>query len=120
MSKRTVNSEAFRTTMPQVWRMEGWVKFIEIGNQSFLIEFQKLEDREKVLGGRPWFFNRSLLTLQEVDDTVSINRVQFRYKSFWVQLYNLPLPSMNEEIGAQFAASIGHVIRVKTKLDGLA
>ncbi|XP_042962703.1 uncharacterized protein LOC122296978 [Carya illinoinensis] len=118
MVERTVNIEAFRTTMSQVWRLDGWVRFIEIGDQSFIIEFQKLEDKDKFLGGRPWFFDRSLLSLQEVDDTVSINKTQFSYKPFWVQLHNLPLATMNEEVGTQFAASIGHVIRVETELDG--
>ncbi|XP_042954408.1 uncharacterized protein LOC122290790 [Carya illinoinensis] len=118
MAERTVNSEAFKTTMSQVWRLEGWVRFIEIGDQSFIIEFQKLEDKDKVLGGRPWFLDRSLLSLQEVDETISINRIQFRYEPFWVQLHNLTLATMNEEVGAQFAASTGHVILVETKLDG--
>ncbi|XP_042962496.1 uncharacterized protein LOC122296768 [Carya illinoinensis] len=118
MVERPVNSEAFRTTMSQVWRLDGWIRFIEIGDQSFIIEFQKLEDKDKVLGGRPWFFDRCLLSLQEVDDTVSINKTQFRYEPFWVQLHNLPLATMNEEVGSQFAASIGHVIRVETESDG--
>lgn len=67
-----------------------------------------------------WFFDRSLLTLQEIDDAVSINGLKFRYEPFWVQLHKLPLATMNEKVGEQFAASIGHVIRVEAELDGRA
>ncbi|KAF5471784.1 hypothetical protein F2P56_008554 [Juglans regia] len=54
--------------MSQIWRLEGWVTFKEHGEQCFLIEFQKIEDKERVLSGRPWFFDRHLLTMMEVDD----------------------------------------------------
>ncbi|XP_041004014.1 uncharacterized protein LOC121249369 [Juglans microcarpa x Juglans regia] len=106
--------------MSQVWRLEGWVRFKEVGGQSFLIEFQQVTNKEKVLSGRPWFFDRNLVTLQEVDDSVSINSMHFKFEPFWVQLHNLPLATMTEEVGNQFGASIGHVIRVDAEFDGLA
>ncbi|XP_042962402.1 uncharacterized protein LOC122296666 [Carya illinoinensis] len=120
MVDKNVNSEAFRVTMSQIWRLEGWVRFKELGDQSFLIEFQKMMDKEKVLGGRTWFFDRCLLAIQEVDETQSINALQFRYEPFWVQLHNLPLVTVTETFGEEFAASIGPVIRVEAGSDGRA
>ncbi|XP_042968938.1 uncharacterized protein LOC122301595 [Carya illinoinensis] len=120
LSEKGVNNEAFRTTMSQVWRLEGWVRFKDLGDLSFLIEFQWLSDKEKVLSGRPWFFDRHLLALVEVDEAVSIVGVQFNYEPFWVQLHNLPLAAMTEAVGEEFGSSIGHVIRVEAESDGLA
>ncbi|XP_042939500.1 uncharacterized protein LOC122274531 [Carya illinoinensis] len=56
----------------------------------------------------------------EVDGTASINELHFAYEPFWVQLHNLPLATMTEELGEQFAESIGNVIRVDTEADGRA
>ncbi|XP_042958117.1 uncharacterized protein LOC122293665 [Carya illinoinensis] len=120
LSDKGINNEAFRTTMSQVWRLEGWVRFKDLGDQRFLIEFQRLTDKEKVLSGRPWFFDRNLLNLLEVDETVSIAGLQFKFEPFWVQLHNMPLTSMTEELGEAFGTSIGHVIRVEAEFDGLA
>ncbi|XP_042972989.1 uncharacterized protein LOC122304790 [Carya illinoinensis] len=120
MAEKLVNSEAFHITMSQLWRLEGWVSFKELGDQSFLIEFQKVKDKEKVLAGRPWFFDRCLLAIQEVDESQSINALQFCYEPFWVQLHNLPLVTMTETFGEEFAASIGPVIRVDAGSDGRA
>ncbi|XP_042969037.1 uncharacterized protein LOC122301714 [Carya illinoinensis] len=120
LSEKGVNNEAFRNTMTQVWRLEGWVRFKDLNDQCFLIEFQKMQDKEKVLSGRPWCFDRNLLTLQEVDAKTSINATQFRYEPFWVQCHNLPLAVMNEDIGEKLGNCIGHVIRVDTDSDGLA
>ncbi|XP_041017882.1 uncharacterized protein LOC121260096 [Juglans microcarpa x Juglans regia] len=120
LTKKSVNNEAFRVTMSQIWKLEGWVIFKELGEQCFLIEFQKLIDKDRVLSGCPWFFDRHRLTMMEVDETISIHALQFRFEPFWVQLHNLPLATMTEEFGQQFAGSIGHVIRVEAEADGRA
>ncbi|XP_041010287.1 uncharacterized protein LOC121254353 [Juglans microcarpa x Juglans regia] len=120
MADRGINSEAFRVTISQVWRLEGWVKFKDIGDLRFLIEFQLLSDKEKVLGGRPWFFNRNLVSLQEIDETIPLNSVKFQFEPFWVQLHGLPLAAMSEEIGENLASSIGHVLHVEADSDGMA
>lgn len=39
LSEKSVNSEAFRINMSQIWRLEGWVCFKELGDHCFLIEF---------------------------------------------------------------------------------
>ncbi|XP_041020491.1 uncharacterized protein LOC121262146 [Juglans microcarpa x Juglans regia] len=117
---KIVHNEAFGTTMSQLWRLGGWVRFKDLNDQCFRIEFQQVQDKEKVLSIRPWCFDRNLLTLQEVDENVSINAMQFRYEPFWIQCHNLPLAAMTEDIGEQFGSSLGHVIRVDVESDGSA
>ncbi|XP_042979843.1 uncharacterized protein LOC122310019 [Carya illinoinensis] len=106
--------------MSQIWRLEGWVRFKDLNEQCFLIEFQSKKDKEKILSGRPWCFDRNLLTLQEVDESMSINAVNFQYEPFWVQCYNVPLAAMNEKIGEKIGKCLGHVIRVDVDSDGSA
>ncbi|XP_042979953.1 uncharacterized protein LOC122310122 [Carya illinoinensis] len=120
LSEKGVNNEPFRITMSQIWRLNGWVKFKYLNEQVFLIEFQSEQDLRKVLGGRPWVFDRNLLTLQEVNENESINALQFRYEPFWVQCHNFPLTAMNETIGEKSGSSFGHVVWVESDSDGLA
>lgn len=75
LTEKGINREVFTITMSQVWRLEGWVRFKEVGDHRFIIEFQWLADKEKVLSGRLWFFDRNLLTFQEVDGSVPANAV---------------------------------------------
>lgn len=51
ISNRGFNKEAFHTTMPQVWKLEGWIKFIKVGDSRFIMEFQMSVNKEKVLHG---------------------------------------------------------------------
>ncbi|XP_042974643.1 uncharacterized protein LOC122306275 [Carya illinoinensis] len=120
LTKKDINSEAFRSTMSQVWRLEGWVKFKELGDHKFLIEFQLLVDKEKVLGGRPWFFDRNLVSFLEMDEDDSLNAIRFQFEPFWVQLHGLPWGAMTEEVGIHLGLSVGHVIRVDVDSDGVA
>lgn len=84
MTDKGFNQEAFGITISQVWRPEGWVKFKEMEDHMFLIEFQKLPDKERVLAGRPWFFDRILLSLQEVDEAIPIDAMQVNFEPFWI------------------------------------
>lgn len=79
-----------------------------------------MANKDKILSGCPWFFYRSLLTLLEVDETISINALHFGFEPFWVRLHNLPLATMTKKVGEQFAASISHVIKVEAEVDGCA
>ncbi|XP_042983200.1 uncharacterized protein LOC122312612 [Carya illinoinensis] len=120
LSEKGVNNEAFRVTMSQIWRLQGWVRFKDLNEQCFLIEFQQIQDKERVLSSRPWFFDRNLITIQEVDENVSLNVLKFQYEPFWVQCHNLPLAAMTEEVGEDFGSSLGHVIRVDADSNGSA
>lgn len=39
MARKGMSNEAFRVTMSQIWRLEGWVKFKDLGEHRFFIEF---------------------------------------------------------------------------------
>ncbi|KAG6713755.1 hypothetical protein I3842_05G169600 [Carya illinoinensis] len=110
LTEKGINSEAFR----------GWVKFKELGDFKFLIEFQFLGDKEKVLGGRPWFFDRNLVSFLEFDEDVLLNDILFRFEPFWIQLHGLPWGAMTDEVGRQLGSSVGHAIRVDADSDGVA
>lgn len=69
--------------------------------------------------GRPWFFDKWLLSLQEFDGNKSGNDVAFSTEPFWVQIHNLPLASMTREVGTQIGAVVGLVIKVDVDNDGL-
>ncbi|XP_041009307.1 uncharacterized protein LOC121253347 [Juglans microcarpa x Juglans regia] len=118
-SDKPINIEAFKKTMALVWRLEGWVEFLVTSDNSFFIEFQMLVDKEKVLKGRLWTFDRFLVALQEVDGSLPFNAISFTHESFWVQLHNMPLLGMNQEYGKLVASAIGNVLFVEVKEDGM-
>ncbi|KAG6730514.1 hypothetical protein I3842_01G084000 [Carya illinoinensis] len=68
---RAANREAFKSTMAKIWNLEGWLTFMEIGLNKFLMEFQLTSDKVKVVRGRPWSFDRHLICLNEFNGALS-------------------------------------------------
>ncbi|KAF5465302.1 hypothetical protein F2P56_015322 [Juglans regia] len=109
-----VNRQAFKSTMSKIWRPEGWIQFKDVGVNRMLVEFQYDRDKEKVLAGRPWSFDRALICLQEVDGEVPLKDIKFERELFWVQAHNMPLACMSKEIGLMLFSGMERVLAVET------
>ncbi|KAF5464435.1 hypothetical protein F2P56_014510 [Juglans regia] len=106
--------------MSKVWGLVGWLQFKDMGANKFLVEFQREQDKNKVLLGRPWTFDRYLICMEDVDWTTPPLEIPFSYEFFWVQVHNMPLVSMNKETGMQIGSGIGDVIEIDTDSSGCA
>lgn len=62
-----MNKEAFKTTLAKVWNPMGWIKFNEVGENIYVLEFENVIDKEKVLQGRPWSLDGNLVSLHSFD-----------------------------------------------------
>lgn len=89
-----------------------------MGDSKFIMEFQASDDKEKVRHGKPWTFDRSLIAIQDVDDSLPPKAVNFSYEPFWVQLHNIPLAGMIKEYGELIAFGIGKVLTVEVDHEG--
>ncbi|XP_042990668.1 uncharacterized protein LOC122317666 [Carya illinoinensis] len=115
---RTANREAFRTTMSKIWNTEGWLTFKDLETNVYLIEFQLVSDKEKVLLGRPWSFDRHLVCMKEFEGLLSLSEVRFDSEPFWIQVHNLPFAGMSKEMGILVGSVIGRVLEVETNTEG--
>jgi hypothetical protein len=61
----------------------------------------------KVLEGRPWSFDRFLLTLLDFDGSIPSSQWNFSTSPFWIQIHNLPLICMMKAIGSKIGHSLG-------------
>ncbi|XP_042944730.1 uncharacterized protein LOC122278618 [Carya illinoinensis] len=115
---RVVNREAFRATMSKVWHPEGWIQFKDEGENKVVVEFQFEQDKVKVLHGRPWTFDRSLVCMQEIDGLVPLKDLTFTRETFWVQAHDMPMACMTKEVGAELFSGMERVHKVETDAGG--
>ncbi|XP_042962426.1 uncharacterized protein LOC122296689 [Carya illinoinensis] len=118
LNDRTLNREAFKNTMAKVWNTSGWLTFKEFCPNKFLLEFQLLSDKKKVLHGRPWSFDCHRICLKEFESDLSPIEVQFNLEPFWVQAHNLPFVGMNRQLGERIGEAIGKVHTVEVDDQG--
>lgn len=59
-SERNTNKEAFKIVLARLWKTIGKVVFKELQDNLWRFEFSDVEDKEHVLAGRPWSFDRQI------------------------------------------------------------
>ena len=67
---RSPNPNAFISTMKSVWSVKHGLEIVHIGRNFFQIQFFHWRDKQKVLGGQPWHFDKYPLLLEDMDKAV--------------------------------------------------
>jgi hypothetical protein len=115
---KKVNKEAFKKAFSQLWRTVGDVIFNEVQENIWLFEFADVDDKKRVLDGRPWSFDRQILVLNNFDGSVPPIQVQFTHSPFWIQVHDMPLICMNKGVGTKIGESLGALEDVDVAGDG--
>jgi hypothetical protein len=69
---------------------EGFFYLQDLGGNLFLIEFEKANNKARILEGHPQAFEGSLFLVEGFDGRTSPSEYTFDRASFWVQMTNLP------------------------------
>jgi hypothetical protein len=77
MSERRILKEAFRTLMLCKWKTADNIVFKELDENLWLREFLNEGDNRRVLDGRPWLFDRSVLVLKEIEVSIPPTQMDF-------------------------------------------
>ncbi|KAL5734837.1 hypothetical protein ACOSP7_032698 [Xanthoceras sorbifolium] len=117
-TNKQVNREAFRATIPKIWRTKQEVQVEVLQENIFVFHFRTYEDRQRVLSGGPWSFDRCLLVLEEPEGAGHIHSMTFRKVKFWIQVYNAPLVCMNKEVGSFLENKIGELCEIDVGATG--
>lgn len=76
--------------MAKVWKIDGSVSFKDISINKFIIEFNNMAIKNRVLLGLLWSFDRYLVSLQECKGGVALKDIDYSPVPFWIQLHDLP------------------------------
>jgi hypothetical protein len=103
------NKESFKTVLLHIWRVEGKLFFKEILPNIWLFEFSDLSDKQWVLNGRPWSYDRTILVVNDFNEKIPPSKMDFSFSPLWIQFHDMPLGCMNRGIGAKIRGSIGKI-----------
>jgi hypothetical protein len=119
LADRIVGKEVIKTPLIRAWQTNGRVSFKSVGINTFLIEFEKEWEKDRVMEGRPWTFDGDLVALVDFDGLTPPAELEFDKAAFWVRMYDLPLACMSEEMGVRIGSSVGKVEEVEVDEDGV-
>lgn len=113
LSMKYYNYEAFKITMKEAWRLTKTLKYVEIGKEMMMAEFDNQHDKQRIMRDGPWNFNKSLILMKYFDGTQQVKSIDMTKAFFWVRVHNLPLMARSEFIGNVVGKSLGKLEEIE-------
>ncbi|MFQ6662351.1 hypothetical protein Gotur_030209, partial [Gossypium turneri] len=107
LTATTINFQAMRTVLANLWHPLGGVSIADVGEKRFVFQFYCEMGFDRVVKGAPWTFNNHLLVFHHLKQGEDPLEVDLLYTEFWVQIYNPPHGFFTEAIAKQFGDFIG-------------
>jgi hypothetical protein len=104
---KRINRDGFVRVFKRIWRTDGEVAFKEVQPNVWMFEFSQEGDKQRVLAGRPWSFDRFIIALSEFDGSIPSSQWDFTTSPFWIQIHDMPLICMTKAIGSKIGESLG-------------
>ena len=67
---------------------------------------------EEIIAKGPWSFNNRLILQKRFHGDTSPSGVKFHNAQFWICVFNIPIKSMNRDIGIWLGNEIGDLVAV--------
>jgi hypothetical protein len=112
LTRRVLNVESVARTFKPLWRTDQGFSIRDMNDNKLVFVFEDEADRERVMLGEPWAYDKSLVVFQRIEDEEAIEEVTFTETSFWVQLHGIPVRRMNEEVARILGSSLGRIAQV--------
>ncbi len=115
LTRRVLNAEAVARTFTPLWRTDHGFTIRDMNENRLVFVFEDEADRERVMMGEPWAYDKYLIILQRIEEEEAIEDVVFRETSLWVQLHGLPVQRMNPEVANTLVSSLGRIEKISDK-----
>lgn len=111
------NSGALQATIKQIWRVKNGVEIRLIGENLFSFQFFNWKDKERVIQGEPWWFEKKVLVLCEINGREQSSAIKPHKTPFWVQVYDVPFILRSNAVVKHIGNTIGEFLDWENKGD---
>ena len=118
LTPRMINMESVLRALKPLWRPGPGFKARDMGNNKAMFVFQNEADAERVIINGPWSFDKHLIILSRLDDSVPFSKACFDFMSFWVQIHDLPVKMMKPAACARIGSTSGILEQVEDVGEG--
>lgn len=110
ISDMTALDNQFSEAMSKAWNAHHDTIFRSVSRNCFLVEFFSQRDMDTVLLSGPWTFRGDLVAARQVASHLDLRAEHIEFGNVWVQLFNVPVNSLNEEGVQTLTRKIGSPI----------
>ena len=85
ITRRSFNKKALMSTMKIIWRLSKDAEALVLDEKLFLFKFANKKDKQRVLDGSPWSFQKNLLAFTNYDGDLRTSKYEFKRACFWIR-----------------------------------
>ncbi|KAL0320553.1 UNVERIFIED_CONTAM: hypothetical protein Sradi_5316800 [Sesamum radiatum] len=90
--------DVLQMTLMNIFRPIKGMSVRLLEDNQFLISFNHVVDRDRVLNGDPWFIDKNFIILQKVSVQENPKDVELNWSSFHIFIHGLPIRMMMKEV----------------------
>ena len=111
-TNRTINKNAFMTTMKNVWQPTCGIDISNIGENKYVFQFHHWRNKQRVMEGQPWHFDIHAILLSDIKGNIRPSDMELYELPMWVRIYNLPFKGrLNPENIAAMGKKLGQFVK---------
>ncbi|KAI9086202.1 hypothetical protein K1719_031656 [Acacia pycnantha] len=110
LSSRTYTRSAMELILRKAWNLQDGFDIIEIDGNAFMFKFADGDEYNRILRGRPWSINGSVLNLLERSKYKSCEEFDFSRCPVWIQMHNVPVEAMCLKNAVTIGGHVGDVM----------
>ncbi|KAL0438583.1 UNVERIFIED_CONTAM: hypothetical protein Slati_2341300 [Sesamum latifolium] len=118
LSHKPFHADALKSTLPLAFNPVRGMNFKLLEDHRFLLKFNHIVDRNRVLNGCPWSFERNLLILSAITMNENPQEVNLDWAAFHIHVHGLPLSKMSKEMSHFIGDHLGRFIDVDADSTG--
>ncbi|CAN6197596.1 unnamed protein product [Urochloa humidicola] len=120
MVEKPAHADGLAKTLGRIWFPIKGINYKDLGENHFLFTFLQAESKGRAIEDGPWMFGKDLVLVAELDESKSIEDMEFAYIPIWLRVMKLPFGMMNEATGEAIGAELGSFIDMDLDDDGTA
>ncbi|KAI9107466.1 hypothetical protein K1719_021503 [Acacia pycnantha] len=110
LSSKMYTRAAMELILQKAWNLQSGFSVIEITGNEFLFKFSSIEEYYRILRGRPWSINGSVLNLLECSKYNSCEELDYSHCPMWIQMHNVPMEARFLKNVVTIGGYVGEVV----------
>ena len=95
-----------------IWKIQGDLNLVDLGNDFFLARFSNKEDRESAMSGGPWMVADHYLTMRSWHPNFNPNVATIEKVAVWIRLPDLAMEYYDNTVLWKIGNHIGKTLKV--------
>ncbi|KAJ4822549.1 hypothetical protein Tsubulata_042661 [Turnera subulata] len=116
-TEKGFNSKALMQTMSSLWSVKRGLQISELEKNFYMFRFKDERDKNRVLMGEPWHFDRHVVVLQAIEGNEQPSNIDLFQTPFWVQIHDLSFDYCDPEVARMIGKKLGFLMDVYEEED---